>query len=164
MLVRNKGFPLDFSQAYNKAADYCALQERCISDLNLKFNSWSVDKNYFGKIIRKLQEEGFLDEERFALSYVGGKFRINGWGKLKIVAALRFKSVPQALIDNALHSINEEDYLATLETLLYKKLKLLGGNTPENRQKATYYAASRGFELGLISRIMGNGYWLLENG
>jgi regulatory protein len=153
-LIRNKGFSLDFAQAYNKAADYCAAQERCISDVNLKLKSLSVDKNYFGKIIKKLQEEGFLDEERFALSYVGGKFRINGWGKLKIVAGLKFKSVPSLYIENALQTINDEDYLSTLEALLDKKLRLLGGNTPQNRQKTTYYAASRGFELGLILGIL----------
>jgi regulatory protein len=153
-LVRNKGFPLDFAQAYTKAADYCAVQERCISDVNLKLKLLSADKNYFGKIIQKLQEEGFLDEERFALSYVGGKFRINGWGKLKIVAGLKFKSVSSPHIEHALQTINDEEYLSTLETLLDKKLRLLGGNTPQNRQKATYYAASRGFELGLILGIL----------
>ncbi|MFZ4546496.1 MAG: regulatory protein RecX [Bacteroidales bacterium] len=154
MLVRDKGLYLDFGQAYNKAADYCAVQERCISDMKLKLKSWSVDKNHFSKIIRTLQEEGFLDESRFALSYVGGKFRINGWGRLKIIAGLRFKSVPSTLIENAILTINDEEYFDALETLLDKKLRILGGNTLENRQKAAYYAASRGFEPGLISRVL----------
>jgi regulatory protein len=154
-LVRNKGFPLDFAQAYKKSADYCAAQERCISDVNLKLKSLSVDKNYFGKIIQKLQEEGFLDEERYAQSYVRGKFRINGWGKQKISAGLRFKSIPNILIKNALDTISDDDYIGTLENLINKKLMNLGGNTPQNRQKAIFYATSRGFEPALIMKIMG---------
>ena len=145
------GSLLDFAQAYHKAADYCALQDRCISEIKLKLRVWNIDRSYFGKIISKLIDEGFLDEKRFAINYTGGKFRIKGWGKLKIAAGLRARSIPLPLIQQALTTINKDDYTLCLETLLKKKLKQLGSNTQENRQKAAYFAASRGFETGLIA-------------
>ena len=145
------GSLLDFAQAYHKAADYCAFQDRCISEMKLKLRVWNIDRSYFGKIISKLIDEGFLDEKRFAINYTGGKFRIKGWGKLKIAAGLRARSIPSPLIQQALTTINKDDYTLRLETLLKKKLKQLGSNTQENRQKAAYFAASRGFETGLIA-------------
>lgn len=145
------GIPLDFGQAYRKAADYCAIQDRCISEMQLKFISWQIDKNFSDKIISKLVSEGFIDEKRFALNYAGGKFRINGWGRLKIAAGLRARNIPASLIQLALSSFQMEEYISFLDTLLQKKLKQLGGDSQINRQKAAFFAASRGFEQGLIA-------------
>lgn len=150
----SKGILLDFGQAYRKAADYCAVQDRCISEIKLKLRFWNIDSSYYSGIISKLKDEGFLDEKRFAVNYAGGKFRIKGWGKLKIAAGLRARSVPAPLIHQALSTIGSEEYTSCLETLLKKKLKQLGGNTLLNRQKAAYFAASRGFESGLIVLLL----------
>jgi len=122
-----------------------------MSEIKLKLRVWNIDKSYFGKITSKLSEEGFLDEKRFAINYAGGKFRIKGWGKLKIAAGLRARAIPAPLIQQALAAIDKDEYSLCLETLLKKKLRQLGSNTQENRQKAAYFAASRGYETGLIA-------------
>jgi regulatory protein len=150
---RNNSLP-DFGQAYRKAADYCVSQDRCISEMRLKLKLWDIDIEYIDKIIDKLTEEGFLDEKRFAVNYAGGKFRINGWGKLKIAASLRARSIATELIHHALSQIESDVYTSFLEQLLNKKLKQLGGNTLQNRQKAAFFAASRGFEQGIIAGVL----------
>jgi regulatory protein len=142
---------LDFGQAYRKSADYCVIQDRCVSEVQLKLRSWNIDNSFYTKIIDKLIEEGFLDEKRFAINYAGGKFRIKGWGKLKIAAGLRARSIQASLIQQALTTIKNDDYSRFMGVLLQKKLNQLGGDTPENRQKAAFFAASRGFEQGLIA-------------
>ncbi|MEI8046128.1 MAG: regulatory protein RecX [Bacteroidota bacterium] len=151
MPYQGNGQLLDFGQAYRKASEYCAIQDRCISEMKLKFRSWNIDKSFFAKLIGKLVDEGFIDEKRFALNYAGGKFRINGWGKLKIAAGLRSKSIEAAFIQQALLTIDNEDYQYFLKILVQKKLNQLGGDTILNRQKAAYFAASRGFEPALIA-------------
>ena len=145
---------LDFGQAYRKAADYCAIQDRCISEMQLKLRYWNIDNSYYTQIINKLIEEGFLDEKRFASNYAGGKFRIKGWGRLKIAAGLRARSIQANLIQQALSTIENDEYSRFLGLLLQKKLAQLGGDTSENRQKAAYFAASRGFETGLIASLL----------
>ena len=141
----------DFGQAYRKAADYCAAQDRCISEMKLKIRSWDIDSEFFDQIITQLIDEGFLDEKRFAENYARGKFRMKGWGKLKIAAGLRARSIPASLIQQALASIDQEEYTLFLSSLLRKKLIQLGGNSVAEQQKAAYFAASRGFESGLIA-------------
>jgi len=154
MTGKGSGEFLDFGQAYRKAADYCAYQDRCISEIRLKLKTWNIDSSFTGKIISKLQEEDFLNEKRFALNYAGGKFRINGWGKLKISAGLRAKSIQPLLITLALSALDDNEYNAYLSILLQKKLMQLGSNTPQNRQKAAWFAASRGFETGIIATLL----------
>lgn len=142
---------LDFGQSYRKAADFCAIQDRCISEMRLKFISWNIDRSYTSEIISKLVDEGFIDEKRFALNYASGKYRINGWGRIKIAAGLRARNIPAPLIQQALSTLKNDEYTTFLNKLLQKKLNQLGGDTHENRQKAAFFAASRGFEQGLIA-------------
>jgi regulatory protein len=156
MIGRSNGSFLDFGQAYRKAADYCVVQDRCKSELQYKLKTWNIDRSFFGKIIDKLIEEGFLNEKRFAVNYAGGKFRINGWGKIKISAGLRERSVSSDLIQQAIAELNSDEYNEYLKVILQKKLNELGGNTPPNRQKAAFFAASRGFEPGLIAALLRN--------
>lgn len=151
---RSRDSILNFGQAYRKAADYCAMQDRCISEMQLKLNYWNIDNSFTDTIIKKLIEEGFLDEKRFAINYAGGKFRIKGWGKLKIAAGLRARSLPAQLITLALSVIDIDEYNNSLKLLLQKKLKQLGGNILANRQKATFFATSRGFEPALIASLL----------
>lgn len=145
------GFVLDFGQSYRKATDYCAIQERCISEMRLKFISWNIALNFTDAIIDKLIDEGFIDEKRFALSYASGKYRINGWGRLKIAAGLRARNIPSQLVQQAISTFESDEYTSFLNKLLQKKIKQLGGDSMENRQKAAFFAASRGFEQGLIA-------------
>lgn len=149
-----KGVMLDFGQAFRKAADYCIPQDRCISEMQLRLKLWNVGIGHIDAIIAKLIEENFLNEKRFAESYSLGKFRINGWGKLKIAAGLRARSIPAELILHSLTLIGRDEYTSFLEKLLEKKLSQLGGNTLQNRQKAAFFAASRGFEPGIIKEVL----------
>ncbi len=154
MSPRTHGSFLDYGQAYRKAADYCAIQDRCKSEMLTRLKAWQIDRSFFSKIMNQLLAEGFINEKRFALNYAGGKFRINGWGKIKIAAGLRSRSIPNDLIQNALATIDNGEYKLCLEKLLQKKLKQIGGDTLPNRQKAFFFAASRGFEQGLIASTL----------
>jgi regulatory protein len=90
------------------------------------------------------------------VNYAGGKFRMNGWGRIKITSELKMKSISADLIFEALETIEEEEYIAFLKEILGKKMRLLGSNTIANRQKAAFYAASKGFEPSLINSILKN--------
>lgn len=139
-----------------KAADYCAEQERCISEVKLKFKVWKADQETAEKILSFLLEEGYINEERFARAFVRGKFKNLGWGRIKIRFELGKKKIPSALIGKALNEIKEEEYLKCIESLSEKKLKNLGGDNEQNRLKTMRFLASRGFEPSLIGNLMRN--------
>lgn len=156
MYDRSADNALDFGQSYRKAADYCVIQDRCNSEIRSKLKYWNTDSSYIDDIISKLVEEGFLNEMRFAINYAGGKFRINGWGKIKITSELRMRGIPSSLIQEALAAIDEDDYISYLKEILQKKMRQLGSLSPANRQKAVFFAASRGFEPTLVSSLLKN--------
>ena len=100
-------------------------------------------------------EEKFINEERYAKAIVGGKFRVKGWGKNKIVATLKSKGIVSNLINSSLNEINEEDYANTLQKLLVKKLASLKGETKlVQRQKLARFAMGKGYESELVWKLV----------
>ena len=88
-------------QALQKLKHYCAYQERCHNDVKEKLYKLGVWKKEHDEIIAALIEENYLNEERFAIAYAGGKFRINSWGRVKIKYALKQKQVSEYCIKKA---------------------------------------------------------------
>ncbi|NEU08263.1 RecX family transcriptional regulator [Flavihumibacter sp. R14] len=142
-------------EAIVKAENFCAYQERSQYEVRNKLYEWGLHQTEVEIIISELIENNFLNEERFSLSYTLGKFRIKGWGKVKIRQGLKLKRVPDKLIQKSLQRIDPDDYIKKLDQLLDKKMTTLRENDPfKRRYKLIQYAASRGFETDLISDIL----------
>jgi regulatory protein len=141
--------------AYLKARNYCAFQERSQQEVRNKLFEWGVPVDSIDDILVKLIDTNFLNEERFAIQYAGGKFRIKKWGKIKIRQGLKLKGVSEYCIKKGLALIDMDDYKQTLNELLTQKSKPIRDN---NKLKANYklanYAVSRGFESDLIWEVL----------
>jgi regulatory protein len=139
-----------------KAQKYCIYQERSQQEVRDRIYSWGLHKREVESIIAELITSGFLKEERFALAFAGGKFRMKGWGRVKIKLALKQKDVSEALIRQALKNIDERDYIKTLKKVISEKEKKTAEKNPIKRNyKVAQYAISRGFEPELVWRIIG---------
>ena len=146
---------MDFKTAFNKASALCARQEQCCFDIRKKLQKWNVLPDDQEKIIDLLVQEKFIDESRFATSYVRDKFRFNNWGREKIRWQLKQKGISNENIDHALAQIDEEDYKKTLFFLMKKKKEQLK-NRELNKVKAALIrnAVSKGFEMDIIFPIV----------
>src|SRR3978361_2267429 len=104
-------------EAFKKIKHYCAYQERCHSEVKDKLYGFGLKKGEVEELISDLIEENYLNEERFARLYTGGKFRVKQWGRKKIEYELKQKGVNKLNIKIALKEIGEEQYILTLEKL-----------------------------------------------
>jgi regulatory protein len=144
-----------------KAERFCAYQERCRYDVEKKLYEWGVSKEVAEKIIFSLQENGYLNEERFAKLFTLGKFRIKRWGKNKIKAELKKKHVPESLVKKALNEINQEEYLKTLQYLITRKRhQMKSSDSKIKLQKMIMFLLSRGFEMENIRKVLKYGFYL----
>lgn len=138
-----------------KARRYCDYQERSQQELRDKLYEWGLHKNEVEQVIASMIEEGCLNEERFAIAFAGGKFRIKQWGRIKIKLALKQKKVSDYCIRKALAQINDAEYEKAL-------LKVLGGygkkfaerNPLKRNYRLAQYAMSRGFEPELVWGVL----------
>ncbi|MBL1408630.1 regulatory protein RecX [Sphingobacterium faecale] len=134
-----------------KAEAYCAYQERSQQEVRDKLYEWGLHLENVEQIISELIATNFLNEERFANAFVLGKFRIKGWGKIKIQQHLKAKRVSPPLIKAALQQIDLDDYEQKLTTIIEKKIN---GDvqqlTIQDKAKLIRYLQSKGYENALI--------------
>ena len=136
---------------YDKARSYCAYQERSVFDVKKKLNEWKVRPEITARVIRSLEKENYLNEERFARVYAGGKFRIKKWGRNKIIAELRARRVPEIIIQIGLEEIDENEYDKTLKEVIEKKSAAFSDpQSLDVKKKILNFVLSRGFEKHLI--------------
>jgi len=146
---------LSLEQALQKARHYCAYQERCHSEVKEKLYSLGLRKNDVEEALSRLIEENYLNEERFAVQFAGGRFRIKHWGKVKIRYELIQKQVGEYCIKKALASISEDDYDRTLADLAGNKWESLKEETDSftRRRKLQIYLTQKGYEPENIQAI-----------
>lgn len=143
-------------QALPKIKQYCAYQERSHSEVKEKLYGFGLHRKEVDEILSILIEENYLNEERFAIQYAGGKFRIKQWGRVKIKYALKQKQVSEYCIKKALASIPETDYRKTLQKLFDQKLKTLKSerNIFIKKRKLQDHLMQRGFETTLVNELI----------
>jgi len=141
----------DLNEARDKISAYCAYRDRSQVEVREKLESYGLIPEAVDQIITELIQDKFLDEERFARSFVRGKFNIKKWGRLKISQALYPHQLSDYVKRKAFSEINEEQYLLTLAEVVSKKKK--SARAPslfQKRGKLAQYAISRGFEPELV--------------
>ena len=144
------------AEAFRKIKHYCAYAERSHAEVKKKLYGFGLYKTEAEELLSQLIEENYLNEERFAVAFAGGHFRMKSWGKQKIKYELKQKGVSEYCIRKALAGIPDEDYRKTLETLSAAKLLTLAGeqNIFTKKKKLQNYLVGKGYEFELIGEVL----------
>jgi regulatory protein len=137
----------DTSEFLRHIMQYCASAERCTQDVTNKLVSWNVPEEKWEEILDTLRRENFLDDTRYATSYVSDKWKLDHWGKQKIKHGLLQKGFKEPGIEAALNAIEPKDYAAGLHLVLSKKRNEL--NIEDHvilAKKLLSFAKNKGFE------------------
>lgn len=147
--------PLTPDQVLDKMAKYCAYQERCVKDVRDKLKTFDLPQKEKDKIIDYLVDNRFVNDERFARSFVRGKINQSGWGINKIRFHLIQKGIAKDIIDEALGRTDEEVYRQRLIDILKTKSKTIKAETDfEKKRKLAAYAMQKGFEASLVWEVI----------
>jgi regulatory protein len=143
------------SEFLNILARYCAYQERCVQELHQKMKSLGIEEDQYSTHLIWLEENNYLNEERFAEIYARSKFNQKKWGRNKIRFELKQRKINPIFIQKALEQIDDEAYLFALKEVINQKAKKLTSKDPWiNQQKCYHFALSKGFESDLIGEVL----------
>jgi len=143
------------SEAVEMARRYCVYQERCHSEVRNKLLELGQRGHDLEDCLSQLIEENYLNEERFAKAFAGGHFRMKQWGRKKIEAGLRAKSVSGYCIQTGLGEIDEKEYLSTLKKIISKKSESLHEkNERIKKNKLAEFAIGKGYESNLVWLVL----------
>jgi regulatory protein len=139
------------AEALAKILRYCAYQERSHRQVKNKLYDYGLHTGQVDEIISQLITQGFLNEERFARAFVGGKFRMQKWGRLKIKNELEQLGLTKNCISRGMKEIDPADYAKTLKALIRKKTgEIKETNLFKKRDKIARYVIGKGFEPEMV--------------
>jgi len=148
-MISNK--PHTIEEVLLKLQNYCVYQERCQKEVRQKLKEMRINPQMTEKIIIVLQEDNYLNEERFAKTFVSGKFKIKKWGKYRLTSELRKRDISGHIINMAINEIPDTEYLKVFNELAEKKVNSLTVNNKiKKRKKFVDYLLYRGWESNLV--------------
>jgi len=149
----SKSFSL--SELKEKIYRYCAYQERCHAEVRRKLFELGARTAEVDELIADLITQGFLNEERFAKAFAGGKFRMKKWGRIRITRELEQRGLTAYCIKSGLAELPESDYYEALIQILEKKAALLSIDDQFVRNdKLATFAIQKGYEPELVWQVL----------
>lgn len=143
------------SEGKTLAERYCSGAEHCCLEVRAMLERHKAESGDIDRIIKHLITEGYVDESRYARAFVHDKVRFAKWGRAKIAQALWQKRIPQAIADEALASIDDDEYMAALKDVAQSRYRQTKGATEyERKMKAMKTVCSRGYEPALVRKVM----------
>ncbi|NSW44986.1 MAG: RecX family transcriptional regulator [Bacteroidales bacterium] len=144
----------DLKNWLQKMQHVCSSKEYCKFDIQQKLKSSNLNSDSIERILSELEEQHYIDEDRYIHAFVHDKFWINRWGKMKIRYALYQKQLPEGKIENALNEITDDEYIQHFTSLAKAKWKSLSDNDePIRQQKLIRYLMGRGVEFEIAKKI-----------
>ena len=135
-------------QALSVLRRQCARMERSEFDVRRSMMRWQMTADEVQQVVDKLVDERFVDNARYADAFVRDKLRFSGWGRRRIVNALRTKQISLEVISSLEHYfVDEEDSERLTEMLEKKARQVKARNAYDLRDKLVRFGLYRGFEL-----------------
>jgi regulatory protein len=112
-----------------------AAKPRSIAELRERLAERCSSKAVIETVIARLREYGYLDDERYALTYASSKVRQQPIGRRRLELSLARKKVERAVAAEALDQVfTETSEEELLDRALEKRIRLRG--RPNNRAEA----------------------------
>ena len=142
-------------EAYLALATLCAQAEHCQYEMTEKMRRWGLSEEAQARIMERLVNERYVDDERFARAFIKDKVRYNKWGRRKVEQALWQKHIDKDIRQRALDDVDDEEYLAVLRPLLKQKRKSTKAESDyELNRKLVRFALGRGFTFDIIRQCI----------
>lgn len=137
------------------AERYCSGAEHCCLEVRAMLERHKVESEDIDRILKYLVKEGYVDESRYVRAFVHDKVRFAKWGRNKIAQALWQKRIPQNVADDALSSIDEDEYMAALKDVVKSRYRTVKGATEyERKMKTMKTVCGRGYEPSLVRKVL----------
>ena len=143
------------SEGKTLAERYCSGAEHCCLEVRQMLERRKAESADIERILKYLIKEGYIDESRYAAAFVHDKVRFAKWGRAKIAQALWQKRIPAGVADEALATIDEDEYMAALKDVVASRYRQTKGAAEyERKMKTMKSVCSRGYEPALVRRVL----------
>ena len=145
--------PLDLEGLLAYSARVLTARAQTISELRQKLTRRAAERGDVDEVIRRLKENGYLNDQRFAESFASWRRDNEGYGKTRVVRDLMARRVaPELAKKVAETAYSGADETALIEQFLHRKFrgKNLGALLQDDKHLASAFRRLRtaGFSSG----------------
>ena len=144
--------------AYNYALNLLAARPYASRALHRKLIQKKYSAADADDVIRRLLDNGLLNDERFAEQYARSKMLSTGASKRRLTQDLYRKGIKGDIATSAIANVIDQDEIdpaAVIESVASKKLAQLGNLEPVVlRRRLFAFLARRGYDVDEIKRIV----------
>ena len=141
-------------KALDKMRRLCSRREYCVADIRSKLlKALEGDEGKADAALKRLIEEKYVDDLRYATAFVRDKSAIAGWGQVKIRYMLSAKGVSRDVIAQALEEVDEPKAACRLVKLLENKYKSLKDD-PQCKLKMLRFGLGRGYAYEDVASVV----------
>jgi regulatory protein len=150
-----------YEKAMQKALRLLSVRSRSCHELRSKLKERGISKTVIDRVVDRLNELSYLDDETFAKGWARNLAVNRLWGNRRISISLREKGIPESLIDVAIADArNEIDERTAIEKLIEKKYGKkqtsdINSNFLKEKRRIIQNLRGRGFPPGLIFELLG---------
>lgn len=143
----------ELDKVKSSALNYLSYRQRTVHEIKNYLLRKEFDESLIDKAISQLLEVGYLDDEKFASSYIDEKTRINSLGSQRLKYELRKKGIEDEIINNALSEVEPD--LDELESLVRRKYsKVLSEDKNTQFRKIGGYLQRKGYGYDVIKKVL----------
>lgn len=142
------------ARTFQRAAKLLAAKPRSVAELRERLlEGRGATKVVVEEVITRLREYGYLDDERFALSFASSKVRQKPIGRQRLQRDLMFKQVSREVADEALDQVFAESPEAELiDRAIAKRTRLRGQPKTRPEAKSLFdHLLRQGFPFDLVA-------------
>ncbi|MBR1687349.1 MAG: RecX family transcriptional regulator [Prevotella sp.] len=147
--------PITEQEALSRLSLLCSQAEHCTGEMLEKMRRWQLDDAAQARIMQRLTEGRYIDDERYARAFVRDKVRFGKWGRRKIEQALWQKRIADDIREQVLNEVSDDEYLCVLRPLIAQKRRTTrAASDYELNAKLIRFAAGRGFTMDIIRQCL----------
>ena len=139
-------------QAYQQAMLFLGYRARSESEIRQNLRKREIPEAIIEETVERLKQERLAGDKDFAKTWVDNRNTFRPRGKRALVAELKQKGLPEATIESAVESVDEETL--AYEAAQKKARRLAGLEWIAFRQKLSAFLARRGFPYPVISTVV----------
>ena len=144
-------------RAKEASITYLGHRARTEHEVRTRLKEKKFSEEIVDKVITRLYELSYLDDEQFALNYTKSRFNFKGYGPQRIRAELRRLGIAATLIDKTLsEQLNQEDLQERALQEAQKRLKKLRNeeNLTKKRRKLFQFLMRRGHTADIAREVI----------
>ena len=141
-------------KAINAALNFLSYRQRSEKEIKQKLKEKGYEEGYIERAISYCTEQGLVDDEAFAISYIKDKQNLNNLGQYRIKRELILKGISEDIIDTVLIEDIDEEYERALEIATKKYSSYKDDDKNKIYRKLGGFLQRKGYSFDIVNKIL----------